>query len=438
VNAWQENNLVKSTYSLEQLVPYLRKHSNFYREHLQHVPPETLTLKDLPLTSVANYWAVSSDLDRWPVLTAEVSDGVVFKTGGSTSDGKLSVYTVSEWQTLVSTFGDSVSCQLKNGDRIANLFFCGDLYASFVFIHDALAHVKRSICEFPFTGQVGMDVLADAIDRHRINVLVGVPAQLLQLAAYLKEQKRVLPGVDTLLYGGESLFASQLDLLREVLPNVRIASIGYASVDAGLIGATSRDCALGEHRMFEPQTVLEIVDELTGEVIEECDRTGMLVVTNLTRRLMPLLRYPVGDLACWREPSATPMRKFALKGRSAHSQRVRVGMFSLLIDEVLHMVRTVAGSDQWQLRIEQLGFKDIVSVKWVPCDQDVNTVAVSSALHEALVAHYPAIEHLTHEGLLELRVLSCAVTELKLHPRSGKQMRVLDLRTYDTPSPESA
>lgn len=429
---------MKSTYSLEQLVPYIRKHSNFYREHLRHLPTDTLTLKDLPLTSVANYWADSSDLDRWPVLTAAVSDGVVFKTGGSTGDGKLSVYTVSEWQTLVSTFGESISCQLKNGDRIANLFFCGDLYASFVFIHDALAHVKRSICEFPFTGQVSMDVLADAIDRHRINVLVGVPAQLLQLAAYLKEQKRVLSGVDTLLYGGESLFPLQLDMLREVLPNVRIASIGYASVDAGLIGATSRDCAFGEHRMFEPQTVLEIVDELTGEVIEECDRTGTLVVTNLTRQLMPLLRYPVGDLACWREPGATPMRKFAIKGRSAHSQRVRVGMFSLLIDEVLHMVRTVAGSDPWQLRIEQQGCKDIVSVKWVPCDQAENTVAVSSALYEALVAHYPAIEHLMQEGLLELRVLACAVTELKLHPRSGKQMRVLDLRTYDTPSPESA
>jgi phenylacetate-CoA ligase len=35
-----------------------------------------------------------------------------------------------------------------------------------------------------------------------------------------------------------------------------------------------------------------------------------------------------------------------------------------------------------------------------------------------------------------LRVLSCAVTDLKLHPRSGKQMRVLDLRVYDTPVTE--
>jgi phenylacetate-CoA ligase len=283
-----------------------------------------------------------------------------------------------------------------------------------------------------------MDVLADALDQHRINVLVGVPAQLLRFAAYLTQHQRVLCGVETLLYGGESLFGPQLAILTQVFPNVRIASIGYASVDAGLIGATSRDCALGEHRVFEPQTLLEIVDELTGEVIEECDRTGVLVVTNLTRRLMPLLRYPVGDRACWREPETTPMRKFALKGRSAHSQRVRVSSLSLLIDEIQQIVQRVADTDQWQLRIEHDGYKDIVSVKWVPGARTLTSAPMCQALYAALVTHYPALEQLNRERLLELRVLSCPATELELHPRSGKQMRVLDLRTYDAPSPETA
>ncbi|MGL6243338.1 phenylacetate--CoA ligase family protein [Pseudomonas sp.] len=429
---------MNTTYSLEHLVPYIRQHSNFYRTHLQHLSATAITLKNLPLTNVADYWADSNDLNKWPVLTGQINDALVFKTGGSTSHGKLSVYTSDEWQTLVSTFGESISTQLENGDRIANLFFCGDLYASFVFIHDSLAHVKRPICEFPFTGEVSMDVLADALDQHRINVLVGVPAQLLRFAAYLTQHRRVMCGVETLLYGGESLFGPQLALLTQVFPNVRIASIGYASVDAGLIGATSRDCALGEHRVFEPQTLLEIVDELTGEVIDECDRTGLLVVTNLTRRLMPLLRYPVGDRACWREPETTPRRKFALKGRSAHSQRVRVGSMSLLIDEIQEIVQCVADTDQWQLRIEHDGYKDIVSVKWVPDAETVATTSMCQTLHEALAAHYPALEHLNREGQLELRVLSCTVTELKLHPRSGKQMRVLDLRTYDAPSPETA
>lgn len=427
---------MNSIYSLEQLVPYIRQHSNFYRKHLQHLPAQDVTLNDLPLTNTADYWADSDDLNLWGVLTGKIEDGLVFKTGGSTSHGKLSVYTNSEWQTLVGTFGASVSAQLENGDRVANLFFSGDLYASFVFFHDSLAQVKKSICEFPFTGNVDMAVLADAVDKHRINVLAGIPAQLLQFAAYLHQHHRALRGVETLLYGGESLFPSQIAVLKTVFPNVRIASAGYASVDAGLIGASARDCALGEHRTFEPHTLLEIVDELTGEVIEECDRTGLLVVTNLTRQLMPMLRYPVGDRACWREPATTPMRKFALKGRSAHSQRVRVGSVTFLVDEILQILQRVASSEQWQLVIEQEECRDIVTVRWVPDTHSTASVPTCDALHKALVDHYPGIEELNRAGLLTLRVLSCAVTDLKLHPRSGKQMRVLDLRVYDTPVTE--
>ncbi|WP_146114686.1 AMP-binding protein [Pseudomonas frederiksbergensis] len=428
---------MKSTYSLEQLLPFVRQHSNYYCEHLKHLPTTGITLENLPLTNVIDYWAGSNDLSHWPVLTGNVDNALVFKSGGSTGQGKLAVYSYEEWHALVSTFGASISSQLNNGDRVANLFFSGDLYASFLFIHDSLAHVGRSISEFPFTGNVELDVLADAIARYRINVLAGVPAQLLRFAAYLAQHRRVLCGVDTLLYGGESLFAPQLAILGEVFPNARFASIGYASVDAGLIGASSRDCALGEHRVFEQQTLLEIVDEHTGEVIEECDRIGMLVLTNLTRRLMPLLRYPVGDRACWCEPIGSPTRKFALKGRCAHSRRVRVGVLSLLTEEVHEVVQRVAHSEQWQLLIEQAGHKDLLSLKWVPGSVLQTVEAIGQALLEELVARYPVIDDLSHEGLLEFRVLPCATTDLRLHPRSGKQLRVLDLRVYDAPSLES-
>jgi phenylacetate-CoA ligase len=427
---------VKLPYSLEQLVPYVRQHSKFYCTHLKHLPLNSTDLKDLPLINVTDYWADSNDLQHWPVLTRTVDDALVFKTGGSTRQGKLSVYSRDEWHAMVSTFGQSLATQLNHGDRVANLFFSGDLYASFLFAHHSLAHVGKSICEFPFTGQVELGGLADAIARHRINVLAGMPAKLLRFSAYLAQHRQVLYGVETLLYAGESLFAAHLAIFAEVFPNARIASIGYASVDAGLIGASDRDCALGEHRVFDQHTLLEIVDELTGEVIEECDRTGVLVVTNLTRRLMPLLRYPVGDRACWREPSATPRRKFALKGRSADSQRIRVGELSLFPSEISEIVQRTANSDQWQLLIEHTGYKDILSLKWVPEPHPHNVEPMRRVLQEALVTQYPGIDDLSRDGLLELRVLPCAVTDLSLHPRSGKQPRILDLRVYDAPSPE--
>jgi phenylacetate-CoA ligase len=77
-----------------------------------------------------------------------------------------------------------------------------------------------------------------------------------------------------------------------------------------------------------------------------------------------------------------------------------------------------------------------LSVKWVPGPQQQNIEPTLRALQKALVTQYPGIDDLSRDGLLELRVLPCAVTDLSLHPRSGKQPRILDLRVYDAPSPE--
>jgi phenylacetate-CoA ligase len=111
-------------------------------------------------------------------------------------------------------------------------------------------------------------------------------------------------------------------------------------------------------------------------------------------------------------------------------------VLSLFTEEIHEIVQRVARSEQWQLLIEQTGPKDLLSVKWVPEPQLQAVEPVLRELREALLAHYPAIDDLSREGLLEFRVLPCATTDLKLHPRSGKQLRVLDLRVYDVPLQE--
>jgi phenylacetate-CoA ligase len=422
--------------ALNNLIAFARQHSEYYARHLHGVAPDVSTLSELPVVDPQQYWQTSQNLERWPVLTTVVGPALVFKTGGTTSAGRLSVFTREEWQTLVKDFGSQLTSQLDPGDRVANLFFVGDLYASFIFIHDALAHETAGVTEYPFTGRVDSSVLADSIVQHRINVLAGVPAHLLSFADWLHSHSRVLEGVDTLLYGGESLFAPQLQQLHRVFPNARFASIGYASVDAGFIGATARDCALGEHRMLERHSVLEILDEQTGEVIDACGVTGRLVVTNLTRRLMPLIRYPVGDRACWREPASVPTRKFALQGRCANSSRVRVASLTLITDDIAAIVQRITGSDDWQLVIDQAGNRDVLTLKWRVDVTTADARSISAALRAALVEHQPQIAQLAAEHRLDLLVDGCSAADLACHPRSGKRQRVRDLRGYGAPSLE--
>ncbi|MCI0995284.1 phenylacetate--CoA ligase family protein [Pseudomonas corrugata] len=412
------------SFPFEQWLGHIRLHSKYYQKHWTHLPAQGCAFEDLPIVDASDYWRGSHDLDTWEVLTGPVTDALIYKTGGTTSQGKLSVYTHGEWQRMLEGFAGSLATQLETGDRIANLFFSGDLYASFLFIHGALCQVDLPISEFPFTGSIDPDVLADAVAAHRINVLAGVPAHLLAIASHLSRQGRTLSGITTVLFGGEHLFERQLVMLRQAFPQARFASIGYASVDAGLVGASAPDCGLGEHRVFDEQTRVEIIDEVSGEVIEACGRPGNLVVTNFTRSLMPMVRYPVGDRACWREPVGTPRRKFELVGRSAQSQRVRVGVASLFPQHIGEIIQSIGGELQWQLIIESVENNDGVVLKWVADNPSDRCESLSQALKLALIEQHPGVDQ------LNLQVHACQAQDLERHPRSGKHLPVIDRRVY--------
>jgi phenylacetate-CoA ligase len=413
---------------IEDLVCHARRHAPFYAELYRSLPASGWQLQDLPLIDPADYWQHSMPLSSWPVLTGPIIDGHVFKTGGSSGDGKLSVYTRAEWSDFVRAFGTALGTRLRAGDRVANLFFAGDLYTSFLFIHSALAESPVPICEYPFTGAMELAALAQAVKVHQINVLACVPAQLMRFAGHLAANELVLPGVSTVLYGGESLFADQITLLKQTFPNAIFASIGCAGVDSGLVGASTPDCALGEHRVFDDETIVEIVDEASGLAIDGAGQSGMLVVTNLKRRLMPLIRYPTGDLAAWCEPAGGAQRKFVLRGRASQGRRVRVGTLSLFPEDIDALVQEQVGNIMWQLAISRADGLDQLALRLV-ADQYIDT-AVADRLRTALLTRSPPIQAGIEQGQLRLRVEHCPLARARFHPRSGKLMRIVDQRDY--------
>ncbi|KVW63341.1 phenylacetate--CoA ligase family protein [Burkholderia ubonensis] len=406
------------------LVEHARAHSPHYRALYRALPAHGWRLTDLPPTNPADYWRDSQDLAHWPVLTAALDDAHVFKTGGSTGDGKLSVFSRAEWRAFVQAFGAGLASQLRDGDRVANLFFAGDLYTSLLFIHGALSHAPVALVEYPFTCLVDHNVLATAIRQHRINVLAGVPAQLLRFAHYLAERGHTLPDVRTVLYGGESLFDEQIELLAQVLPLARFGSVGCASVDAGLIGYADPACGHGEHRVFDHDSMIEIIDEDSGEPIDEAGRPGILLITNLQRRLMPVIRYPSGDFACWREPPG-PARKFALLGRATHAHRIRVGTLSLFPEELGRALDEACALLGWQLelsRVDRVDCLTLLLAARAPLDL--------ARIRDAVLAAQPAIAAQCAGHQLRVTLRQTPLAQMLTHPRSGKLLRIVDRRDY--------
>ncbi|PHM62496.1 phenylacetate--CoA ligase family protein [Xenorhabdus ishibashii] len=409
--------------TLTDLLHHAREHSAYYQELYKSIP-DNWVLEDLPLVEPNHYWAHSTNLSTWPVLTAPLEGGHVFKTGGSTSDGRLSVFSQQEWKAFINSFGQGIARQLKTGDRVANLFFAGDLYTSFIFIHGALSNAPIPILEFPFTCKVEDELLINNICLHNINVLAGVPVQLIRLAHYLQEMGQTLPMVETILYGGESLFDSQVAIIQQVFPHARLGSIGCASVDAGLIGFADPHCKQGEHRVFSDDTIIEIVDEITHQPITVPGKRGLLVVTNLQRQLMPVIRYPTGDMACWCELEQ-PARKFALQGRANQGYRVRFGTLSLFPDDLATQLSKHPELLAWQLELSQRVEQDKIRLLVA----SLQTVDIDRIRHRVMAA-FPGLEEACiRQNMLE--IVQTNIDSMYTHPRSGKLQRVVDLRRYN-------
>ncbi|GAA0272494.1 phenylacetate--CoA ligase [Streptomyces polychromogenes] len=417
-----------SAQQLSDLIRFARHNSPFYRDLYASLPPDADRLTDLPVVDQQAFWAANSPLDG-RVLTGPLSEATVYKTGGTTGSPKFSVYTRDEWRTFVTAFGQGlVDTGLRPGHRVADLFYAGELYASFLFVLDSLAHAPVDNVRLPISGGAPLESTIPTLRDLAAQVLAGTPTTLCRLAEQVVSAGVRLDSVELLLFGGEALFDDQRRLLATAFPRAEARSIGYASVDAGLLGHPVPGPDARVHRAFTPYSVVEILDDSTDEPITEPGRPGRVVVTSLFRRLMPIIRYPAGDRAEW---TGTGPGHFRILGRA--EEGVRVGPVSLYTQDAQAAVATADTEGHvvgMQLVVRRWDGRDglVLRLAAAPGGQhgrDELAGAVVSRLERvrplypdsvrAGFVHPMAVEWVRHR-------------DLAVNPRSGKLVRVLDER----------
>jgi phenylacetate-CoA ligase len=411
-------------YSLKDILENAQANSDFYKKSWNN--NKSLLLQELPITNQEEFWSSK-------ILSQDKVNGIVFKSGGSSGAPKYSYFTHEEWITFTKHFGQGMSKGiLDNGDRVANLFYVGDLYASFLFIKDSLQWIENiQITQFPIAGSVDPKVILKTCEEFGINVLCGVPSQLLKLLEFLFEHKTDFPDVhiEKVLFGGESLYPDQEMALKKFFPELQISSIGYASVDGGLLGYSSKDCQNGEHRSFDEATVIEIVDPDTNEIIHEEGRVGKVLLTNLTRMLMPIIRYPAGDLAMWVEKEGTPDRKFKLQGRS--DEGARLGTITVYFEDtrkmILEALKEFQGI-QFQMLLDHFDHKDCLTLKISGHHLKASPELIQRVINGFSKEKKVYVDVLSKNLIHPLRVEITDVSNLESNQRTGKLKRVIDKR----------
>lgn len=413
-------------YSVKEIVAYARKNSRYYKE-LYNGVPENAPFEELPLVDQDDFWA-HCDKDGGTVITRPHVDGQIFKSGGTTGDPKYSLYSAEEWDTLCQCSGEAlIKGGLSNGMRIANLFYAGGLYASFLYTYSMLraAHVRTLM--YNLSGNVSIEEMVNTILHHHINCIAGLPSILTKIVSYIEEHKLTGFDVDTIYFAGETLYQDQRDKINRAFGReIDFRSIFYASNDGGAIGYFSKDCGFNEHRVFSDLCYMELVDPDTGEIIKEMNRPGVIYITALYKTLTPIIRYPAGDMGEYTEPEGNADRKFRVLGRS--NVAARAGYVTLYPQDVGHVLN-MCGIDYYSYQIivtHDMRDRFIFRIAAPDTgDEKHRTTEFLEMLYKERSIFKEAID----DGVMDIpEVEWCRPEDLEYNTRTGKLKIIIDRR----------
>lgn len=387
-----------------ELVRFARERSPFYREHLP--PAETWeAFRELPLLERETLQSRFRDL-----LTGPMQGAVVLRSGGTSGEPCYTLLSPRDYEADVDAAVKMFrAAGVRPGDRCANLLLAGDLYGSFLSIHRVLE--KLGVLNFPLTASIAPEALARYAERFGINVVVGVSSLLCSFFREL-DARGIHPRVETVIFGGEVLPEADRAFLRERFGVRRLASVVGAN-DGGPIGYQCEHCPGTVHHLASDHVLLEILE-------------GEMVITALHRRLMPLVRYRLGDRGRWvagRCPCGRTTARFELLGRA---------------DDVLCIASTntawrdvSAALEGWpgltgavQLVGEKAQGRDRIRVR-----VEGEPAEDTGSLRRHLLETVPGLARRLREGLLgDLVVEVVKPGALPRNPATGKLRRVVDRR----------
>ncbi len=415
---------------LRQHLSFVRENSPYYRDAWSGVwqrgskPPP---LTELPVTDHADYWAANTSDDN-TLLTGPHQDGVVFKSGGTTGNPKFSFFSNEDFRLFCHEFGQGMRRGgLRAGERVANIFYGGQLYASLLFIGRCIEEAGVGV-RFPIAGFASPEEIVEDIRQFAIDTVAGVPTTIMNLILHFEAEDDTIK-VNRFLYGGEAMYPDQMAALQRAVPGCRVQSIGIAGVDYGEMGWVDPLCEPGVHRTFDESTVLELLDE-HGRPLVDAGAEGALHITNFLRKLMPVIRYPVGDRGRWIDPPGTPGRRFKVLGRT--EKGARLGPMTIYMEDVQRILNKAAaqtGFIAFQLIIDHEDRKDRCVLRVAVPNPEAVTREVSAAVVAALYQERPMFPELVENAVVHpLEVEWIKPEGLVTNPRTGKLLPLLDRR----------
>ena len=357
---------------LSELVDHARTRSPFYARHFKGVP-RIVSFDDFAKVPFLEKHHVLENTppDSADLLTSKVQRGIFFASGGSTGQPKYVFYDQHEYDHTCRMLAFSLEAAgLGERDIIANLFVAGNLWSSWLSVEKAIAYTKA--ISVPVGSNLPLENIVGYLEDFQVTAVIGLPSFLVKLAEFVKANKgKYRIAVKKIYYGGEYVGTEMVKFFQDVFPGVDVRSAGYATADAGVLGFQCPACVKGQHHLFAFSQFIEFVDQDTLAPVKKGE-IGELVVTGLSKKHMPIIRYRVGDLGRWiMKPCACGRKEpmFEILGRC--DDRIHVGGAHLFVNDIQNALGKVPDlSFNFQVLIDKKGHRDVMKLRVEVKDPD--------------------------------------------------------------------
>ncbi|KAI2619504.1 hypothetical protein GGS26DRAFT_572475 [Hypomontagnella submonticulosa] len=305
-----------------EVISFARENSPYHSHLYQSIQKDELDLKDVPITNPDDYWKFAKP-DPANVTTGPFLEGKAYCINGPDDDPETVYVTKDENRELSKTRTTQLAdvLGLEKGDRIANIMTTRDLSIGFWeminLFNGMFAPVESS--QLMISSEKSTESIIQEVRFFNANVLFAPLFEIIRLAEHLSKIKAALTAVKLILYLGNTVPKEFHSMWRAAFPNAKLFAPPYTKLDLGALGVPSPITQSGIiARDTNPEytvcssTILEIVTD-GGDVITESGIKGNVVVTNLVRRLQPVIRYPIGETAEWVD---YPARTFKYHGKA--------------------------------------------------------------------------------------------------------------------------
>jgi phenylacetate-CoA ligase len=363
--------------SFRELVRYAAERQAFLKRKLGENGIEPASVRRPE--DLRNIFTTPEDLRNLPAedfLCREPQ--LVYETTGTSGGPKRIYFTYDELEFMARYEAAALwENGVRPGDRVVCAFDAGYWISSWV----TFLACKRMGVFCSAIGKPHPRELYSRLPLYKYNVIAADPTWLVSLSE-IAEEEGTFP-LRLIVAAGDRM----TEVYRSFVESTWKCPVvlGYGSTEQG--GGTGMECLRREgYHLDEFNFLFEIVDP-------DPDGYGELVVTTLSRRTMPLIRYRVRDVTRFVEelcPCGATLRRMArIRGRRDEMVVMGAGnMYPEIFERVLHDVEGV--SENWQVAVRQEGIHDILEFR-LELTNGSDPAAVENDVRKNLEARFPDV-----------------------------------------------